>query len=127
MICRVTHTCTQDEEIQALETELESLLEKRQKLEDFMVESMDSAVTLIGANLSEKEINDKLKQVRETPSDGRLEQDIHQAHNEVLSKQTKIAEAKSYLETMRSELSKLGDELKDLIMQKDRTVTQVIV
>ena len=113
--------------MQALEIELEGLLENRQKLEDSMVELMDSAVTLIGANLSEKEITDKLKQVRETPSDGQFEQDIHQAHNEVLSKQTKIVEAKSYLDTMRSELSKLSDGLKDLIMQKDRTVTQVIV
>ena len=84
-------------------------------------------VKLIRANSTEDEINDKLEQVREAASDDPFEQQIQQAHNDVLSKETKIAEAKSYLETMRSELSKLGDELKDLIMQKDRTVTQVIV
>ena len=103
-----------------IETKLQTLAKKKQKLEQDWISQAWS-------ELSAEEINDKLEQVRTTPQTNDFLQLIQQAHNAVLSKETKIAEAKSYLETMRSELNKLGDERKDLIMQKDRTVTQVFV
>ena len=115
-----SHVYTQDEKMHKIETKLQTLAKKKQKLEQDWISQAWS-------ELSAEEINDKLEQVRTTPQTNDFLQLIQQAHNDVLSKETKIAEAKSYLDTMRSELSKLGDELKDLIMQKDRTVTQVIV
>ena len=116
----MSHICTQDEELQKLETKLQKFTKTQQNLEQDWISQAWS-------ELSTEEINDKLEQVHTTPQTNKFLQQIHQAHNDVLSKQTEIAEAKSYLDTMRSELSKLGDELKDLIVQKDRTVTQVFV